>query len=347
MDVLCSGNEARVSVLSGSFVSVVLAGSNFVGDSPGPLEEIASLLDALVDDYELIVVDNASSDGTLSQIRKRLDSGALRNTVVFSLAQRTEIDAAMWIGVDSAIGDFVLTIPAGEEGVASLPLLLEQAEAGAEVAIAVNQAPVEATLSFRLAKRIAGGFLRRGASSLSRCMVISRRLVSFLQSHSQPQMTFRQLAQVPGLRPVYFHYRSEPISVEKKTLGDRYGSGIQYIFWRNPRFLRQASLLALLGAALNVIYALYVLGVFIFSDSVEAGWASLSLQFSGMFFLFSLVLFVLSENVLLSISIAGRDPVAFVSGEFTSRQMGSRDAINVRSTGMAPEIPTGERSVSR
>lgn len=317
---------------SDSFFSIVVAGSNFVSELPGALEEITSYLDSLVQHYELIVVDNGSTDETLQQVRRKLASGELTNTLVISLAQKTEIDGALWIGVDSAVGDYVITIPAAEDGVAALPLLLERAIAGAEVVIAANEFPFEGSLPFRLARRMLGRFIIGGTASLSRCMSLSRRLVSYLQSHSQPQMTFRQLSQIPGLRPIYLRYTDNPISLEKKTLSERYGSGVQYILWRNPRILRGASLAALAGAGINLAYAVYVFIILIFNENVEPGWASSSLQFSGMFFLFSLVLFVLSENLLLSISIAGRDPVAFIAGEYTSRQMGRSDALNVKSS---------------
>lgn len=317
---------------SNLFLSVVVAGHNFLDRGIDFLEAITTLLSENSADYELIVVDNASTDGSLGAIAESLESGLLKNTVVFSLAQRAEVDAALWIGVDTALGDVIVTLPAAEDNLEALPILLERAQAGADVAIAVNDFPTNGTWQFRLVRNFLGRFLNGGTASLSRCMVMSRRLVSFLQNHSQPQMTFRQLTQIPGLRPEYFSYRSAPVAPHKKMLRERYASGIQYIMWRNPRFLRAASLLALGGAVLNLLYAGYVFAVFLFGDGVEPGWASSSLQFSGMFFLFSLVLFILSENVLLSISIAGRDPVAFVSGEYTSRHMGRLDSINVRNS---------------
>ena len=317
---------------SNLFVSVVVAGHNFLDRGIDFLDQIATLLSEYSANYEIVVVDNASTDGSIQAISQSLRSGPLENTILYSLAQRAEVDAALWIGVDTALGDVIVTLPAAEDNLEALPLLLERAQAGSDVAIAVNDFPTSGTWQFRFVRSFLGRFLNGGTASLSRCMVMSRRLVSFLQNHSQPQMTFRQLTQIPGLRPEYVNYRSAPISPHKKTLRERYASGVQYIMWRNPRFLRTASLLALGGAILNVLYAGYVFAVFLFGDSVEPGWASSSLQFSGMFFLFSLVLFILSENVLLSISIAGRDPVAFVSGEYTSRRMGRRDSINVRNS---------------
>ena len=61
--------------------------------------------------------------------------------------------------------------------------------------------------------------------------------------------------------------------------------------------LRVVSFIALLGSLLNLIYLGYVFVVFFFFPHVEAGWSSLSVQVSIMFFFLFLVLAVLSEYV--------------------------------------------------
>lgn len=316
--------------MSKSLVSVIIAEQDLLSRNPESLNLLSKLLENFEGDYELIVVDNASTDGTLDWVQSSLDSGDLKNTILFSLAQKAEIDAALWIGVDSAIGDFVITLPVSEDNLDALPLLLAEGSAGTDVAIAVNRYPSAGTVPFKISRKLLGIFVKGGAGSFSRCMVLSRRLVAYLQQHSQPQVTFRQLTQVPGLNPHFISYKGPPISDERKKLSERYASGIQFVLWRNPRFLRGASLLALFGAIFNFAYAIYVVTIFLTSSNVEPGWASSSLQFSGMFLLFSLALFILSENVLLSISIAGRDPVAFVTSEFASRHIGQMIALNVQ-----------------
>jgi hypothetical protein len=312
------------------FVSVVLTVKNINAFGINPLRQILNLLNDFDGDYELILIDNASVDGTSRWLRGLLESGELENTIVFSLAREAEVDAALWVGVDSSLGDFVVTIPTTEDGISSLPQLLQKGREGTDVSIAVNKTSPQGTVAYQVSRLVVTKLLTSSVGSLSRCMVLSRRLVTYLQQHTQPQMTFRQLTQVPGLKSEVFTYESAPMYPARKTLKGRYASGVQYVTWRNPRFVRAASLLALLGAAVSVVYSLYVLGVFIFGGSVEPGWASLSLQFSGMFFLFSLALFIFGENLLLSISLAGGDPGAFVSEEFTSRRMGREKQMNIR-----------------
>ena len=62
--------------------------------------------------------------------------------------------------------------------------------------------------------------------------------------------------------------------------------------------MRLVTFLCLFGAGSNLIYSLYVILVKIWKSNVAPGWATLSLQQSGMFFLLSLVLLILSEYIL-------------------------------------------------
>lgn len=62
--------------------------------------------------------------------------------------------------------------------------------------------------------------------------------------------------------------------------------------------LRGASYAALLGGGLSALYSVYVFAVFLLKRDVAAGWTTLSLQLSGMMFVFSIVLLFISEYII-------------------------------------------------
>lgn len=313
-----------------NFLSVVLVVRNIRSYGPQRLLELQDLLNGLVADFELIIVDNGSNDGTPKWLKELLDAGALVNTLVFCLSEEVEVDAALWIGVERAIGDIVVTIPAGEDDPRVIQEFLACAADSTDLIIGANQSKPSGSASYRLSKKIIDLFSKE-ESSLSRCFMLSRRLVNFLQLHNQPHVTFRQLARVPGLKFRVINYQLAPMyPVQHHTFRSRYSSGLRFVFWRNPRLLRLASLFSLAGAAVNGLYASYVLLIFLSSDGIEPGWTSLSLQFSGMFFLLSLTLFVLSENLLLAVHLSAQDPIAFVREDFTSKVMGADESLNLR-----------------
>ena len=59
--------------------------------------------------------------------------------------------------------------------------------------------------------------------------------------------------------------------------------------------LRLSSYLGFGGGIMSVVYAVYVVLVYLFKRDVEPGWTTLSLQLAGMMFLFSLQFLFLSE----------------------------------------------------
>ena len=86
----------------------------------------------------------------------------------------------------------------------------------------------------------------------------------------------------------------------------------------------------------NAVYSLYVIGIFLWKADVAPGWVTLSLQQSGMFFLLSLVMWVLGEYILHMVSMINEGPSYHVAQEFTSAIMKRRERLNV-DEGAPPE----------
>ena len=87
------------------------------------------------------------------------------------------------------------------------------------------------------------------------------------------------------------------------------------------------------------MYSVYVLAIAFLKADVAAGWVSLSLQQSGMFFLLSLVLLVLGEYILHMTSLSNEGPLYHVGQEFTSARMTRREKLNI-------EVMTTEATLS-
>jgi hypothetical protein len=97
---------------------------------------------------------------------------------------------------------------------------------------------------------------------------------------------------------------------------------------------RIASLLSLTGAGLNVLYSIYVVVLAITRSDLQPGWVTLSLQQSGMFFLFSLLTFVLTEYLIDNIRDGRSSASYFVIDEFTSAVLTRRKRLNVETQGI-------------
>jgi hypothetical protein len=90
------------------------------------------------------------------------------------------------------------------------------------------------------------------------------------------------------------------------------------------------SLLSIFGAAINVIYSIYVVIIAILKTNVAEGWLTLSLQQSGMFFLISLFFLILSEYIL-KINIGSENNLSEdVVEEFNSKIKSQKESINIK-----------------
>ena len=313
------------------FVSVIIEFRNIVPVGVAPIQRLSRLLKDSVEDFELILVDNGSSDSTFELVSESMDAGEFENTLLLRLESPVDQDSALWAGVESSIGDAVLMCSGDEAGVRGVQILLEQVVKPGDFAVAINSYRTSDSLSYRIVRHFLQVIYKDTADdSLTRSMALSRRLVSFVASHNQPQANLRQMVRGLGIKPNVVRYSERPMFGGSRTIRRRYDSGLRRVMWRNPALLRLSSWTALGAAAVSLLYGLYTAAVAVFMSGLEPGWASLSLQISGMFFLVCVVLFVLTENILLIATLAGRDSGVFVSREKTSTRISDSLSKNLR-----------------
>lgn len=82
--------------------------------------------------------------------------------------------------------------------------------------------------------------------------------------------------------------------------------------------LRMMTWLGVLAGGVNLLYAVYVVFVKLFKDSVAQGWTTLSLQISVMFFFLFAILVILSEYVGRILTESRKEQPYHIMEEFTS-----------------------------
>jgi hypothetical protein len=118
---------------------------------------------------------------------------------------------------------------------------------------------------------------------------------------------------------------------------------LRSMFYASARPLRVAVAIALLASLVNMLYALYVVGVGLFQGAV-AGWTSMSLQMSLMFFLLSVVIAIMAEFMFQSNETTNERPIYRVAFEATSSVLAARDTLNVDAeTGAGQVLDDGVR----
>lgn len=316
------------------FLSVVIVVRNLNEKLESILREACGILSTNVSDYELIVVDNASEDESVSSLKILASPTGLPNLQVYALTKEVSTETASWVGLENALGDFVAVFDPMTEDLVFLPSMLERAMTGADVVFANNQQKPKQSLRYALAyglfhsiyKKFSGIHLAKEAPSYR---LISKRVINFILQHPRPAMTYRHLPATGGFARVNLEYSVKPKTEYKKSLSESVERGLRLLVSTTHAPIRLVTTLSIFGAAANLLYSLYVVVVALFLDNVAPGWVSLSLQQSGMFFLISLVLLVLGEYISNMATLSNEGPGYHIGQEFTSTRITRKEKLNI------------------
>lgn len=316
------------------FFSVVLVFRNNASEIIPLISDVSKMLSQLVSDHEIIIIDNASDDDSLSVLRQLTSLEGLPNLQVYALTKEVDSDAAAWVGLENALGDFVGVINPLQDEIHILPEMLEKALDGADVVFANNLIKPKQDLFYKFGHFIFNklykwfnGFGLSEESSQYR--ILTRAVINFILQHPQPSIMYRHLPIAAGFSRANIEYSALLDKNHKKRLGESVDRGIRLLVSSTRAPMRIVTGLSFFGALVNFLYFFYVLAVTVFKDNVIPGWTTISLQQSGMFFLLSLVLLVLGEYILNMVSLQNDGPTYHVAHEFTSVNISRFKKLNI------------------
>jgi glycosyltransferase involved in cell wall biosynthesis len=143
---------------SGVVFSVVVPVHNEAENVRPLLDSLRDVMEGLGQPYELIVVDDGSTDHTLSRLREAaVDLGALR---VVRLRANFGQTAALAAGFDQARGELVITLDGdGQNDPTDIPRLVDKLKEGYDVVSGWRRDRQDAFWSRRLPSRVANGLI--------------------------------------------------------------------------------------------------------------------------------------------------------------------------------------------
>lgn len=320
------------------FLSIVLVARNCSALLEQSVRETISVVESIVSDYEVIVVDNGSSDASVNVLKAMTGENGLPNMQVYALTKEVDSDAASWVGVENALGDYVAVVDIMSDDIHFLPTMLSRAAEGADVVFAKNRVRLPQSFGYRVSfsifnflySRFNGVNLKREAPTFR---LLNKRVANFILQHPQPAVTYRHLPATGGFAKVNLAYTHTPRAPRMKKLSEGWDRGIRLLVSTTRAPMRLVTTLSLFGALANLIYTGYIIDVALFKPDVAPGWVTMSLQNSGMFFLLSLVLLVLGEYILHMANLSNEGPIYHVAQEFTSAVMTRKNKLNIETVG--------------
>lgn len=307
-----------------AFVSVVAVIDDETTDLTVLVRDYVDVLTAHYTNFEVVLVGNGLNSGQLIELRGVLkDVPCVR---VLRLSRSFAYDTAIFSGLDSAIGDYVVVSEAGRDPASLIPTLVAPLIAGADIVQGMSTVAPGGSLFQRTGRRL---FYWYNKTALDVVMpdratyltAFSRRAVNSLSSSNREFKYLRHLMRHVGYSIVEVPYT--PSASHGRVRGLRTGlrDATEMITSYSIRPLRVVSLAGLIVAGVNLAYALYVVVVFLADNAVERGWTTTNLQLSIMFFFLFVSLAVLSEYIGRLLAESRREPTYFIMEELMSERL--------------------------
>lgn len=317
-----------------AFLSLVVINRN---NEEALLETIDSLylqLKSITKQFELIVVDNSSSDNSLQLLETISLNPEYKNIQVYAISEEVDHQIAAFAGIENALGDFVCVYNQMPSDKKLMKNLFNNAVEGFDYVYVKNNKEEKGSLSYRLLRSIFR-FIYKSINrrTLERndppFKVFSKNLINYILKHQEPLIKYKFLSPEAIFSSKELDYEVNLLSSEEKNFYKGIDEGFQLLVSSAEIPMRIVTTLSFMGAIFSVGYSLYVLYVSFTSDNIAEGWASISLQLSLMFFLISSVLMILGEYVLKMTRLSNQGPSYLISREFTSQTIDIQETLNI------------------
>lgn len=306
------------------FVSAITVVDADVDDPTAVVVAAADVLARHFTNYELIVVDNGLRPDAVTRMRAILsDVPCVR---VLRLSRRFPYDTAVFSGLESAIGDYVVVFEAGRDPETMISTIVTALVSGADIVQGVSTAAVDGSRIHRAGRSLFYWYNRRalGVVIPPRATYLTgftRRAINSLLSSDRQYRYLRHLMRYIGYSILDVPYAPRPSAGRPRGLFAAGHDAVEMVTSYSIRPLRVVSITGVVVAAINLIYAAYVLVTFLASEGVERGWTTTNLQLAIMFFCLFLSLAVISEYIGRLLAESRREPAYFVMEELTSDRL--------------------------
>ena len=316
------------------FLSLIIVVRDQASEINSILSDIYNIIDKEVTDYELIIIDNGSSDNAVDALQKLTLREDFPNLRVIVLSQEVDLDVAFTVGCEHSIGDYVAVMDPIADDPRFLPKMLKASLNGADIVLAKNIVQPKNSFSYSLGLNVFKFLYKKlnkidfnGESSTFK--IFSRSVINYILKHPQPSIIYKHLTLSRGFKRVILHYKSNQSYRRHKKFRNSIYQGIKLLVSTTQAPMRLVTAMSLFGAVANLIYSFYILCIWFFKTDIEPGWVSLSLQQSGMFLLLSLVLLVLGEYILHMATLSNEGPRYHIAQEFVNQRITGKERLNI------------------
>jgi glycosyltransferase involved in cell wall biosynthesis len=263
-------------------LSVVAAAYDEAAVLPSFVARLAAVLETTGEAWELVLVDDGSTDGTWEAIEAAANAEPRVRGI--RLSRNFGHQLALTAGLSVARGDGVITMDSDlQHPPEVIPALLTAARAGSDVVYAVRSSAdaagfwkrFSARVFYKLLNRLSSLELPEGAADYR---WMSRRVVDVVVAMPERHRFLRGLVRWAGYRQTFVEYERGAREAGESKYGLRrmilFAWDAVVSFSSFP--LRVASVFGICVSVLGWLYLVYVLAVKVFTNRAIPGWTSVT-----------------------------------------------------------------------
>jgi hypothetical protein len=210
----------------------------------------------------------------------------------------------VFAGLEAAIGDYVVVMMPTTDPTRVITDLVEIMRKGQDIVFGLSKTPIPRSLLGSIGARVFYWYGRKYLGlaippDSTHLVGLNRRSINALTRIKGRYRHVRHLTRQVGFKTGTYHYTQLDggTSAKERGLVESWRLAKEIIVSYSHHPLRVVSRLGLVASAVNLIFATYVIAVYVLNRRVAEGWTTLSLELAVMFFLLFLILSVLCEYV--------------------------------------------------
>jgi polyisoprenyl-phosphate glycosyltransferase len=329
--------DGKADVLTSRLTSITVV----VLDDCGTLD--MGLLDSFVKnvssycvDSETIIVANGVDQKDLLALKRLV--AELPDCSCYVIADAVDTDAARIFGMEAAVGDYVLLVNGNALAAitVALPATIRALQDGFDLAVALPREAMRPGSAVSMLEWMVYGMLSKlSGLSISRTpcdlFALSRDAILYILSKPNAELLLKARTAGRGFpaHTIPDAYSRSPVPFRQRRFAQRAAGAMGLLVSIGAVPLRVVSIVSIASSILSIVYAVYVVTVYFLKQDVAPGWTTLSLQVSGMMFLFSVMLALLSEYIVQIYAATRVRRRRQVVRELRSEKTVSSDRLNV------------------
>lgn len=306
--------------LRDSIITTIIVTQNDEEIIEGVLNKTYDVLSKNYPNYEVLIVDNNSDDGTVSKIRSLHKK--IPHIRIIRLSKTYHWDITYTAGLDNCVGDYALLFDIHIFSPTILPLLLDRLLEGYDIVTTKCKEMVLPKLS---TSRIFLSFIEKVSSHNFNYEPIylfglNRKAINSITRIRRKNRNFSYISNSIGFKHTTIEFQSGKIGYPKVRYPNFFELLVTVADIIISNSFKPMRLLAALGMLISLSFLFYVVIVVVFvlffnTYFAPRGWVTLASIMGIMFFLLFSLLTLLSEYIIRVLNESRNEPLYFIAEE--------------------------------